>query len=58
MKLHTEKAGARLGCLPCLLFGKRLSDAALFIQPHFVGDHGDELRVGGFAAHVVDGFLL
>ena len=26
-----------------------------FIQPHFIGYHCDELRVGGFAAQVMDG---
>ena len=26
-----------------------------FIQPHLIGDHRDELRVGGFAAQVMDG---
>ena len=25
------------------------------IQPHLIGDHRDELRVGGFAAQVMDG---
>ena len=27
----------------------------VLIQPHLVGDHGDELAVGGLAAQVVDG---
>ena len=26
-----------------------------FIQPHLIGDHGDEFAVGGFAAQVMDG---
>ena len=26
-----------------------------FIQPHLIGDHGNELAVGGLAAQVVDG---
>ena len=35
-----------IGCLPHPL---------PFIQPHLVSYHCDELRVGGFAAQVVDG---
>ena len=27
----------------------------VLIQPHLIGDHGDELAVGGLAAQVVDG---
>ena len=27
----------------------------VLIQPHLIGDHGDELTVGGLAAQVVDG---
>ena len=26
-----------------------------FIQPHLIGNHRDELRVGGFSAQVMDG---
>ena len=26
-----------------------------FIQPHLIGDHGDELAIGGFSAQVMDG---
>ena len=29
----------------------------VLIQPHLVGDHGDELAVGGLAAQVVDGVV-
>ena len=32
-----------------------LSHPLALIQPHLVGDHRDELRVGGFAAQVMDG---
>ena len=35
-----------IGCLPHPL---------PFIQPHFVGNHCDELRVGRFAPQVMDG---
>ena len=35
-----------IGCLPHSL---------PFIQPHLISYHRDELRVGGFAAQVVDG---
>ena len=41
-----RKMEQRRDVLACLL---------VLIQPHLIGDHGDELAVGGLAAQVVDG---
>ena len=41
--------------IPASVFPDYLSNPLAFIQPHLIGDHRDELAIGGFSAQVMDG---